>query len=370
MISIRQVIADITRPFRSWIKGRKELHRRIKECKRFERELIHTQDTPRIIYMGVTRQRNLGDLAQHYCISQWIKNYCSDYALLTIDSPVVVNKPQFLITLARYITSKDVIVFQSGYTTQDLGGDHDLMHRMVAKSIPQANILMMPQTIFFQKEINKQKTAVALNNCSNMLFLARDFTSFEIAKEMFPNIKVIAYPDIVTSLIGKYSFNNLRDKIYLCRRTDREKFYSEENLLALKDKLSLLAPVEMGDTKSHATLPQILRDLKGHIEEEIEKYSHYKVTITDRYHGTIFSLCAGTPVVIIKTTDHKVTTGADWFIDIYDKYVTVAESLDEAYCLAENIIKNKKEYPTLQPYYAKKYYEKALRKLFNETFLQ
>lgn len=51
--------------------------------------------------------------------------------------------------------------------------------------------------------------------------------------------------------------------------------------------------------------------------------SHYKVVITDRYHGTIFSLIANTPVIIIKSTDHKVTTGADWFKGIYDDYVYV-----------------------------------------------
>ena len=68
------------------------------------------------------------------------------------------------------------------------------------------------------------------------------------------------------------------------------------------------------------------------------------VTITDRYHGTIFSLCAGTPVIILKTTDHKVTTGADWFKGVYDDYVYVAKDLDDAYSLCQKVLAKKLSY--------------------------
>ena len=68
-----------------------------------------------------------------------------------------------------------------------------------------------------------------------------------------------------------------------------------------------------------------------YIEKEIEDYSRYKIIITDRYHGTILSLVAGTPVIILKTNDHKVTTGADWFKGVYDEHVFLANDLKNAY---------------------------------------
>ena len=90
---------------------------------------------------------------------------------------------------------------------------------------------------------------------------------------------------------------------------------------------------------------------------EIDTYAHYRAVITDRYHGTILSLVAGTPVIIIKTTDHKVTTGAEWFKGVYDDYVYVANSLDEAYEIAKSVL-NKKLTNNLSPYFETNYYDK------------
>ena len=196
-----------------------------------------------------------------------------------------------------------------------------------------------------------------------MLFLARDFVSFETAKKMMPDIRVEAFPDIVTTLIGTMKFNNERNGVCLCTRNDGEKLYTDEELSALAAKLEADGvSVFRKDTQSKATIKQIRKNLQGHIEAEIESYSHYKVTITDRYHGTIYSLCAGTPVIIIKTTDHKVTTGADWFKGVYDDYVYVAKDLDEAYSLffklQEISLENK-----LKPHMKTAYYDR-LRSIF------
>ena len=318
----------------------------------------------RIFYLGITNHVNLGDLGQHYCILKWINENYPKYQLEKFESDAVVySKYNFIERLKSVYRINDIIIFQSGYTTQDLGGNHNKMHEIVANALPKAKILMFPQTIFFQNEENKKRTAEILNNASNMLFLARDFLSFKTAKQMMPNIRVEAYPDIVTTLIGTLTFNNLREGVCLCTRNDGEKLYTKDEIDALENRLvSNGFIVKQKDTQSSATLNEIRSNLKHHIETEIESYSHFKVTITDRYHGTIFSLCAGTPVIIIKTTDHKVTTGADWFKGIYDDYVYVAYDLDDAYIIAQSILSKQFNYRLL-PYFKVKYYDK-LKELF------
>lgn len=72
-----------------------------------------------------------------------------------------------------------------------------------------------------------------------MLFLARDQFSYEQAKEMFPDIRVEAFPDIVTTLIGTLTFNNKRNGVCLCTRNDGEKLYSYEEINALKKNLKM-----------------------------------------------------------------------------------------------------------------------------------
>ncbi|WP_320939140.1 polysaccharide pyruvyl transferase family protein, partial [Lysinibacillus capsici] len=83
----------------------------------------------------------------------------------------------------------------------------------------------------------------------------------------------------------------------------------------------------------------------------------FEVVVTDRYHGTIFALAAGTPVVIIKTNDHKVVTGADWFKGIYDEYIYIANDLDDAFQIVLSIRKKHLDY-RLQPVFVAKYYDK------------
>ena len=268
----------------------------------------------------------------------------------------------------KYVLDEDIFVFQSGYTTTDLDWVHDTMHRVVAEHYPKAKILMMPQTILFVHDKNKQRTSRILDAAVNLVFLARDQKSFVTAKDMFPHLNIKLYPDIVTSLIGSFRFTNKRDGVFLCRRNDGEKFYSEEELNALRFRLESITNVKVGDTQSLLTFDEVMSNLKGHIESEIAKYSYFKVTITDRYHGTIFSLCAGTPVIIIKTTDHKVVAGADWFKGVYDDYVYVAKDLEEAYKLAVEIIGRSENSKTLSPYFEETYYGKALRTLVNDNW--
>lgn len=351
--------SPIMRHFRR-IRAKKHMH---KDFKSFKKSLYTIKNkapqTSCIYYLGVTAQPNLGDMAQHYCILKWIKENFPNYYLLCIESDAVCDKKLGFLDLLEksFNINKDIIIFQSGYNTQDLGGNHPLMHQLVINTIPNAKILMMPQTIFFQSEANKRTCAENHNKAHNMLFLARDFTSYNIAKEMFPNIKVIAFPDIVTTLIGTKTFKTNRNGVCICTRNDGEKYYTEDEISLLAKKLQLKTNVMQKDTNGKEYFMSIRNNLKNYIEQEIESYSNFKVTITDRYHGTIFSLCAGTPVIIIKTTDHKVTTGAEWFKDIYKDYIFVAKDLDDAYNLCNKLLNLNLSYK-LPAYFKEKYYDK------------
>ena len=126
----------------------------------------------------------------------------------------------------------------------------------------------------------------------------------------------------------------------------------------------MITRVIQKDTTIKENFMKIRSDLERYVWAEIESYSNYEVTITDRYHGTIFSLCAGTPVIILKTTDHKVTTGADWVKGVYDDYVYVAKDLDDAYSLCQKVLAKKLSYHIL-PYFKTKYYD-GLKELFSK----
>lgn len=311
-----------------------------------------------IFYLGIPVHTNLGDLAQGVCIREWIKKNYPDCTVIEIETNAIVNtKFSVLKNIKKYYKVNDFIVFQSGYTTTDLGGFADEMHKSVMQSLPEAKMLMMPQTIFFKSEDRKRQTADCYNSMKHMLFLARDRVSYGMAKEMFPDIPVRQFPDIVTTFIGKYSFNYKREGILFCRRNDSEKYYSDEEIASLIEKCKSIADVEQTDTTKSGRKNDIVKNAKQYIESELDRYAHYKLIITDRYHGTILSLVAGTPVIIIKTNDHKVVTGAEWFKGVYDDYVYLADSLEDSYRIAKKLYFEERNYQ-LEPYFERAYYDK------------
>ncbi len=311
-----------------------------------------------IYYLGIPAHNNLGDLAQGVCIRAWIKKNYSECTVVEIETNALVNTKFSVLNKLKVMYKKnDLIIFQSGYTTTDLGGYADIMHKAVIGVLPEAHYLMMPQTIFFQSEERKKQTAQVYSTAKNMLFLARDRVSYDAACNMFKGIRIELYPDIVTTLIGKYSFDYERSGIMLCARNDGEKYYSEEQLQTLIDNCKSLGRVDRSDTTKDIARKKIVQNAERYINAEIDTFAHYKLTITDRYHGTILSLAAGTPVIIIKTTDHKVVTGADWFKGVYSNYVYVAEDLDDAYVLAKKILAKDLSH-RLDTYFENEYYDK------------
>ena len=196
----------------------------------------------RVYYIGIPAHNNLGDLAQGVCIRRWLKKNYADRRVVEIETNALVNTRFSALKYLKKVFSDDVIVFQSGYTTTDLGGHADEMHCAIIKNFPQAKILMMPQTIFFQNEERKKNTSFVYNSAENMLFLARDRVSFGMAEEMFPDLPIRLYPDIVTTLIGQYKYENERNGILFCCRDDSEKYYDDEKIAELIKRCEKFAP--------------------------------------------------------------------------------------------------------------------------------
>lgn len=352
-------------PYRMFRKVQKLLHIR-KETARLSQIPVDSA-RPKIFYFGVTEHSNLGDMAQCYCIRKWLSENYSECPVYEFESSTVVCPHfSFVNKLQKVLSSDDMIFFQSGYTTQDLGGDHELMHRIIIDAFPSAKVIMMPQTIYFKSPENKAVTSKSYNQNRNLIFLARDRVSYKMACEMFPDVTVRQFPDIVTSLIGHYSFSYNRDKILFCCRNDTEKYYSDDELENLRQNLSRVLPTERTDTTIRVEYKQLRKNIQFYLEEQVNSLARYKLVITDRYHGTIFSLAANTPVIVLKTNDHKVTTGAEWFKGIYDDYVYVAQSLEHARELAEMILQKEYSY-RVKPYFDLEYYSK-LKGIIEEKY--
>ncbi len=326
----------------------------------------------KIFLFSIPTHPNLGDQAQLMCTEKWIKENFPSYLLVEMDhlySPLDNGNPKALVfntKLFQYIVLKliirknDIFVGHSGYFFVDHHGgwfsyDFLLQHW-------NNKFVILPQTVNFYTPMVIQRASRIFGNRKNLTLLCRDEVSYQKAKEMFGSTKLLLYPDIVTSLIGTRTYDNTRDGVLFCMRDDIEAFYKPSEIDALMKRFGNVRKEKVDTTlKISAKMMKSNRDKL--IDDMIEKFSTYQVVITDRYHGTIFSAIANTPVVVIGSADHKLSSGVKWFPkDVFGDNVQFAKDLDDAYQKAQAILA-KKTLRMNPPYFKEKYWDKLASRI-------
>jgi exopolysaccharide biosynthesis predicted pyruvyltransferase EpsI len=320
--------------------------------------LIFREKKKMIYLFGSPYHSNLGDQAQTYCIQYWCKEHFPEYGLFIFS--LRVSKNIVLNTLRIIIHKHDILLCHSGYHMTDLYDEKQVYYKII-KMFSDYPITIFPQTVNFFDKIEELKAISICDYHPDLTLLCRDVISYENAKRMFKRTKLLCYPDIVTILIGTYTYSNKREGILFCKRNDRESFYTHDEIIRLRDRLNNITTTEITDTTLPVQCKRIIRNRKKILEEIFNEYSKYKLILTDRYHGMIFSLIAETPVIILKSTDHKITSGVNWFPnDLFGNYVTVAENLEMAFNLVMERINSQPLSRKLPPYFKETYFNTLL----------
>lgn len=314
-----------------------------------------------VYYFGLPEHDNLGDIGQAFCINKWIdENFpgCNKYVIKTR----MTKNNRFIKYLKHNLKLEDIIIFQSGYCTRDGNSDH-LMHKKIVRLFPQNKIVFLPQTVNMKEKSAIMDAKDVFSRGKRLLFIARDEVSREKAKDIISNREVECFPDIVTSLIGRMDTGTQnRNGVLVCVRNDDEKFYSDTDISHLVENLKHISDkVEISDTNTRYDVEYTYNHLEKVIIEMIQYFGKFKVIITDRFHGTIFSLIANTPVIVIKSNDHKVVSGVNWFKSFEKDSVQIAETLDEAVTIATRIINEDIEIENPTTLYDTFYKDKLMR---------
>lgn len=304
----------------------------------------------KIILIGYPTHSNLGDQAQLMCIHKWIReNYsgrkvvsipCHTYFEGTTSYPVI-SLWAFAFTLIfgimrLSVRKEDIFIGHSGYYLVDHHGGWYKFIR-VANVFPNNKMIIFPQTLNMYNPFFTNILVKSFDKHKDLTLLCRDEVSYNKAKELFKNIRLLLYPDIVTSLIGTVHYNFMRKGILFCMRNDVEAFYSKDIINKFRNRFKENA--EFTDTTVSVSSRMMAKKREMLIYRKIEEFAHYRLIITDRYHGTIFSQIAATPVIVISSADHKLSSGVKWFPqDKFQDHIYFAHNLDEAYELAQKIL--------------------------------
>lgn len=320
----------------------------------------------KILYFGVPTHSNMGDQAQCICIYEWLKKFYPKHKIISFPTRIITNdNGLFLKKISKFIKNNDLIFFQSGYTITDLYSENEIMHNIVINLFNNNKIIFFPQTIYFT---STEKGNMALKNCKHaiekhgkIILLCRDRISYEFAMKNFNNCKIHLFPDIVTTKIGLIKSENKTNKITVCLRNDKEKYYKKEEINVFLKELLKYGEYNLIDTSIDINGYKISRNRNKYFKKMLEIFKKNKLTITDRYHGIIFSLITNTPVIVLKTNDHKIVAGLEWYKDICSNNIYYVDDLNEIF----NIISYIKNNDSIKTDYYKDFYNN-LPKLINE----
>ena len=330
------------------------IHKR--ELQRIKKQL--DDNNKRIFYFGMPEHANMGDLGQYYCVKKWLAENYREYSVVECVSSVVLDSDSGFDAFFRSVLKPDdLLVIHSGYNTNDLSTVSNKLNLYLIGNFKGNRIIVLPQTVFFKHEINLKKSSEVFNSHPRLVFMSRDEVSYEISRSMIPDGHVLMIPDIVTTLIGTRQEESQRQGIVLCHRHDGEQFYTDADFECMKNKLSSVDNVEIMDTTVDLPYKKIIKDLYGAMMSIIGVFERSRIVITDRYHGMIYSLVSNTPVIVMKTTDHKVVEGYRILKERYPDRIWFAETPEDAVCLAEKVLSAPK-YSQLDNYFQREVYGK------------
>ena len=330
-IGLQKLISDILRFFRQL----PLLWEDMKALGRVKAEIAAARTAPRRVwYFAVPLHPNLGDQAQCLCIREWLGFAFPGAAVVAVPSRVFLRVPGlFLGWMGRALATDDPIVFQSGYTMTDFHPDEAVRRRVLTRFSGNP-VLMFPQTILYRGRRGRRRAAETLRRCPRLLLLARDRHSLQTAEELCPG-HAAWWPDMVLGWMGKYTAGKRGDNILLCLRRDGESLISPEKRERYLQILKKIGPAEVCDTQADAACT----DWGAAVKELIRRFSHAGLVVTDRYHGLLFALAAGVPVVALPADGHKVDSGARELAEICPGYVRTASGEQELREAAEKLLK-------------------------------
>jgi hypothetical protein len=304
------------------------------------------------------------------CTERWLHENFPKHRVFSIGffSSTLYNYSPFMalynafLFLGKYLVLKlkigkdDFFIGHSGYFMID----HHSGWKMFADIIrffPKRRIIIFPQTINFYTPYIRKFISDRFAQSEKVTLMCRDEVSFKKAKDLFPKTKLLLFPDIVTTLIGEHKYPKNRNGVLFCLRNDIEALYSEEELQNLIQRFKDYR-IDRVDTSLDVSELHMKRNRDRLIWQMIEKFSMFQVVITDRYHGTIFAAVAATPVIVLNSADHKLSSGVKWFPEEFSDYVYFADNMNDAYLRANEVLSNYDFGYKLPAYFQENYYKK------------
>lgn len=318
----------------------------------------------RAILIGVPHHGNLGDSAIQLAEMKFIKDYLKEYEIKTVPEN---NLRKCVKKLKQVITKEDLIFLHGGGNIRDTYTVPEEGRREIIKEFPDNQIIIFPQTIYFEedeqgkKELQKSKEIY--NAHPKLIMVAREKTSYEFAIKNFGQTNVILTPDIVFYLEEAKACKR-QDKVLSCFRDDKEKKIAQDFIIYMENLVKReVKEIKYTDTHIGKINDNIYESKREElVEDKWSQFREAKLVITDRLHGMIFAAITQTPCIAFGNFNHKIKDSFEWIKHLqYVQYVEDVEDKEAVRRKIDQVLQVRKCKYSNE--FAKKEYEKIIREI-------
>lgn len=220
----------------------------------------------------------------------------------------------------------------------DLWINEEKRFRRILRAFKNHRVIVLPQTVSFDiasKEGRKRllESQKIYSSHPNVTICVREKMSFEFMQNYFPKVDVVLAPDMVLSLeVHHREEQGDRKGTFFCMRSDKEKILSNEDQCVIEravENRNILAPITWSDTVIYEDVEPAMREQK--VAEILDEFSRVKLVVTDRLHGMVFAVLAGTPCIALGNCSGKVEAVYKWIEPFeYVRYVSRASEVPTA----------------------------------------
>ena len=291
--------------------------------------------TPKIVFALTPDHPGLGDHAMAVAVRRWFGRHFAERPVLEINVGEVLR---LFPAVRRLVGGDDLVFLHSGGNLGDRYLRTEEGRRVLIEAFPRNRIISLPQLICFSDTPEGRREQAISQRIYNahpaLTVIAREPRSAELAEQLFPRCQTICTPDFALRLEppAPPSRGSGRPKALLCFRRDVEGVLTADDHARIRDSL----PYECETFDTRVDYPIDPGGGEAAVRRALELFRSVDLVVTDRFHGTVFSIVCRTPCVALRTADHKLPSGFTWFKDM--AFVALAPTPDDVPALAERCV--------------------------------
>lgn len=262
------------------------------------------------ILLGTPVFNNLGDHLIALSELDFLEKKFPNYKIIEIPTPVFIWRKKIL----KEIIPKNIPIFiTGGGWLGSVWPDDEYRMQDMLKTFKDYSVSIFPQTVYYENNNPEsieilESANLCYEQCKDLKIFLRDYDSFAFSKKKFRiNEKnIYLFPDIALWYMNKGRLvNKPTKKLLVCLREDRENI-SKPQLYAWISKFTISKGIELNRVNTITTECVPIWRRKKKVENIIREFSNADAVITDRLHGMIISVIAGTKCIVFNNTTNKV----------------------------------------------------------------